>query len=430
MRVPKRIGCLILSALQGGVVPRTGLGYISVGREREIESLLNDLKILEMGGAAFRIIMGNYGSGKTFLLQAFKENAIKQGYIVADVDLSPERNLIGNASAKRGLATYKELMANISIKSSPTGGALDKILNNWMNSMWMEAAQKAGGGIISGIELEESVNRSIKQTILEITSLVNGFDLATVLSIYWSASRMGDAEKKGNAIRWLRGEYTSIQAAKRELGVSGIVNDDNWFDYIKNLSLFFHKIGYKGFVVLIDEVINLYKCRHSGTRNKNYEKILQMYNDCLQGKACYLDIIMSGTPISITDKERGIYSYGALRSRLETREKYGKSTSFVSTVMSITQLNKIELIVLLEKILQIHQEVFDYKSPLTDKEILLFIDTLLKDKKNLYITPRSIIRDFIELISSLKGTEGYEFCNILADLKTSTDVEPGYSDIV
>ena len=421
LRVPVRVGRTILNALQGGVVPRTGLGYIAVGREREITSLLSDLELIETGGATFRIIMGKYGSGKTFLLQTFKEYALSKGFIVADADLSPERNLVGNPIQKRGLHTYQELMANLSIKTSPTGNALEKILDYWMNSMWMQAAQKITSGSISGALLEESVSQMIEECILETTNFAYGFDLAAVLKIYWNASREKDFSRKRMALRWLRGEYPTRQSAKKDLGVMGIIDDDNWFDYIKNLSIFFHKIGYKGFVILIDELINLYKCRQKATRDKNYEKLLGMYNDCMQGKANYLGIVLGGTPISITDTDRGLYSYGALQSRLETGFFDNKDYNNVGPVLVISQLNKTELVILLEKILQIHQDVFSYKCSLKEKDIIYFLETVLKEERNLYITPRSIIRDFIMMLETLKERSDTNFNKYMLKIKASTD---------
>ena len=423
LRVPKRIGHLIINALEGGVVPRTGLGYIAVGREKEILTLLNDLEILELGGATFRLVVGNYGSGKTFLLQTFKENALAKDYVVADADLSPDRNLIGAGLNKRGLATFQELMTNLSTKSSPTGGGFKRILDTWMNNMWMESAKQLSTGQVSGKDLESIVAHKIQDIIFDIKDMIHGYDMAKVLSLYWYASRQGDNEKKEKCIRWLRGEYGTRQAARRDLDVNGIIDDENWFEYVKNYSLFFHKIGYKGFIVLIDELINLYRCRRKETRDKNYEKMLGMYNDCLQGKAQHLGFVMSGTPISINDKERGVYSYEALRSRLEVQPFSSVEVAPMSTIITIKQLSKVELIVLLEKLLQIHEDVYEYHSSIDTEDIVYFVNVILNRENNLYITPRSIIRDFLRVIDYVYQDEAITFQEVSSKIRVSNDIE-------
>ena len=189
IKVPKRIANIIMNALQGGVVPRTGLGYIAVGRDAEISALLKDIEIIENGGATFRFVTGNYGSGKTFLLQTIKEHAMAKGFVVADADLSPERALIGTVMNKKGLATFRELMGNISIKTSPTGAALEKILDNWLNSIWMEVAKNSAGGGISGNQMLELVTNQIYDTIFGMGELVNCFEFENILIIYWKAKQ-------------------------------------------------------------------------------------------------------------------------------------------------------------------------------------------------------------------------------------------------
>lgn len=248
IRVPRRIENSIINALQGGVVPRVGLGYIAVGRDKEIEALLKDVEIIEEGGSTFRFLTGNYGSGKTFLLQTIKEHVMAKGFVVADADLSPERSLVGTGNKKKGLATYRELMKNLAVKTSPEGGALSKILDNWLDLMWMEAAQKLTGGV-AGMELEKIVNNNILSIIMDMQGMVHGFDFANVLTLYWKAHKSGDIETKSKALRWLRGEYQTKKEAKEELGINNIINDGEWFDYIKLWSEFFVKIKYTGFIL-------------------------------------------------------------------------------------------------------------------------------------------------------------------------------------
>lgn len=422
MKVPKRIETIIMNALQGGVVPRTGLGYIAVGREQEITTLLKDVEIVENGGATFRFVSGTYGSGKTFLLQTIKEYALSKGMVVADADLTPNRSLIGTTNKKKGLATYRELMCNLSIKTSPTGGAFGKILDIWLNEIWISVAKNIGQGGIQGNALEEMVANRIYETILDMQEMVHGYDFANILVIYWKASRVNDAEVKAKTLRWLRGEYNTITEAKRDLGVSNIINDDDWYEYIKLMSNFLVKIGYKGLIVIIDELINIYKCTSSITRHNNYEKILAMYNDTMQGKARHLGIIMGGTPQSIENLDRGLFSYEALKSRLESG-RYGTNMmiNLMTPIIRIIPLSKEEMIVLLEKIAEIHADLYDYDARVKPEDIVDFIGEAIKEKED--ITPRSIIRDFIEVLNLSYQNYSLSLREIMDTFKYSDDKE-------
>ena len=313
MKIHKRIASVIINSLKGGVVPRIGLPYITVGRENEIDAFLNDIEIIGEGGAAFRFIVGKYGSGKSFLLQTVRSYAMDKNMVVADADLSPERRLQGTRG--QGLATYKELIRNMSTKTRPEGGALTLILDRWISGLQTEVMNENSLGIDDD-RIPALTERKISEVISSLNEMVNGFDFARLLAVYYKAYLNGDDESKARVVKWFRGEYTTKTEAKAELGVNIIITDDDWYEYIKLFALFLKKAGYSGLLILIDELVNIYKIPNSITRQYNYEKILTMYNDTMQGKAQYMGIIMSGTPQCIEDTRRGVYSYEALKSRL------------------------------------------------------------------------------------------------------------------
>ncbi|MGF0019988.1 ATP-binding protein [Sporofaciens sp. SGI.106] len=421
-KVPKRIENIIMNALQAGVVPRTGLGYIAVGREQEIATLLKDVEMVEEGAGTFRFVTGSYGSGKTFLLQTIKEYAMNKGFVVADADLSPDRSLVGTVFQKRGLATYRELMCNLSTQTSPTGGALGKILDVWLNEIWVDVAKNVEVGGIQGNALEDRVANKIYETILNMQEMVHGYDFANILIMYWKASRVNDAELKSKALRWLRGEYATKSEAKVDLGVATIINDNDWYEYIKLLSEFLVKIGYKGFFIIIDELINIYASTSAITRHKNYEKILAMYNDIMRGKARHLGIIMGGTPQAIEDLDRGLYSYDALKSRLESG-RFGSNgmINLMQPVIKISPLTKEEIVVLLENIAEMHADIYGYTLMITIEDIIEFVKDALREKRS--ITPRSIIRDFIEVLNLLYQNKNFSLKEIMENFNYSKDVE-------
>lgn len=382
-RVPKRVAAVILNSLKGGVVPRIGLPYITVGREVEIRALLTDLSLIADGGASFRFLVGRYGAGKSFLLQTIRTHAMGEGFVVADADLSPERRLQGGQG--QGLATYRELIRNISTKTRPEGGALNLILDRW---------------VASCADADES---AVNSQLAPLEEMVHGFDFARMLRRYRAAVSEGDEEATSRVTKWIRGEYRTKSEARAELGSSTIISDDDWYDYVKLIARFLVCSGYKGMLVLIDELVNLYKIPNAITRQYNYEKILTMYNDTLQGKAQYLGVIMGGTPTSIEDRRRGVFSYEALRSRLaQGRFARDDLKDMLAPIIRLQPLTYEELLVLIEKLMQIHAGYFGWTPTLTENDLVDFLKIEFgRVGADTHLTPREVIRDFIELLDIL-----------------------------
>ena len=381
-RVPRRIAAVIINSLKGGVVPRIGLPYVTVGREREIQALLHDLDLVADGGASFRFLVGRYGSGKSFLLQTIRTHAMGRGFVVADADLSPERRLQGGQG--QGLATYRELVRNLSTKTRPEGGALSLVLDRWVAALREEA------------DPEGALARQLEP----IRELVCGFDFSRVLELYWHASLEGDDDRRAGVVRWLRGEFRTKTEARSELGVNACITDDTWYEYLKLLAQFLVGAGYQGLIVLVDELVNLYKIPNATSRQYNYEKILTMYNDTLQGKARHLGIIMGGTPQSIEDRRRGVFSYEALRSRLTQGRFAGAGLSdLLAPVIHLEPLTYEELLVLIEKLAEIHAGYFGYERTVTEAQLVSFLKIEFgRVGADTHLTPREVIRDFIELL--------------------------------
>lgn len=399
-KVPRRIAQTVLNSLKGGVVPRIGLPYITVGRKNEIEALLHDVDILEEGGASFRFIVGRYGSGKSFLIQTIRNYVMDRGFIVADADLSPERRLQGTRG--QGLATYRELIGNLSTKTKPEGGALTLVLDRWISGIQTQTLQETGGEP-GDPALAKAVDQKIYQFTSAVSELVHGFEFAKLLSLYYHAYLEGDDQRKQGVIRWFRGEFSTKREAKEELGVNILITDDNWYEYIKIFAVFFRLAGYAGMMIFIDELVNLYKIPNAITRQYNYEKLLTMYNDTLQGKARYLGILMGATPQAIEDKRRGVYSYEALRSRLaEGKFSRPGARDLLAPVIRLEPLNPEEMLVLCEKLCAMHADLYGYAPFLRTEELAEFIQLEYRRiGADQNITPREVIRDFIELLDLL-----------------------------
>ena len=415
MKIPKRIASAIINSLKGGVVPRIGLPYITVGRETEIDAFLHDIGIIEEGGASFRFIVGKYGSGKSFLLQTVRNYAMDKGLAVADADLSPERRLQGTKG--QGLATYKELIRNLSVKTRPEGGALTLILDRWISGVQTEAMNE-GGLSFDDPALKNVTEKKISEVISYLNEMVHGFDFATAVRCFYRGAVSGDDELRQAALRWIRGEFATKTEARAYLPVSGIIEDNSWYDYLKLVGALLVAAGHRGFIIFIDETVNLYKITQSISREANYEKLLNIFNDCTQGKLSHMAFIFGATPQCVEDRRRGLYSYEALRSRLSgSRFAQAGIVDMSEPVIKLQPLTPEEILALLKRILYIHAKHYDWDPGVTDEQIVALVQNLAgRMGADVLLTPREVVRDFTGLLNILRQNPEASFESLAAKL--------------
>ena len=423
MPVMKREAVTILTSLGAGVVPRTGLRHIAVGRLQEIAALKNDLDHNREGGSTVRFIIGRYGSGKSFMLQLMRTYALESKFVVADVDFSPERRLYG--SGDEGQATYRELMKNLSTQTRPDGNALPTIIEKWISGIQSVVITENNAQSDSP-EFVNLVKARIIGTLNEMQELVHGFDFGIVLAAYYQGYIDNNDELKASAIRWLRGEYTTKTEAFAALKVRSIIDSSNYYDYLKVLAGFVHKIGYAGLVVCLDEAAYLYKITNSVSRNNNYEVILSIVNDCLQGRASYIGFLIGGTPEFLEDQRRGLFSYEALRSRLAPNRFLGEGLQdFSGPVIKLSSLTAEEIFVLLQKIRDIHRDQAVVKIEMTDKDIYTYMEeTLRRMGAREFTTPRELVREFVNLLNLLVQYPQKNWQEIVMGLPAPKETEP------
>ncbi|MBO5648451.1 MAG: ATP-binding protein [Clostridia bacterium] len=429
IRVPKRILSTLLTSIAAGVVPRAGAPYIAIGRSEEIAALLSDLDCVAEGAATMRFIIGKYGSGKSFLLQLIRGSALDRGFVCADADLSPERRICGAKGT--GIATYRELLRNLSSKASPDGGALNQIIARWLSTLQADIAAR---GALPGSEAFcSALTREIFSVTRDMEGEIGGFDFAAVLGAYYRAYNADDEEKKSACMRWLRGEYTTKTEARAALGVGSIIDDDNWYDYIKLWAVFFRRIGYRGFVVMIDECVNLYKITNRISRENNYEKILSMFNDTLQGKAEGLALLLGGTPQFLEDTRRGLFSYEALRSRLAEGQFNGVGAgnitaykNMIGPVIRLRRLSDDEMLALIARIARLHGQNYGWDVRVTTEDMTAFLRLCLaRAGADAMITPREIIRDFCTVLNILLQNPDASFADVVGQGVVTLRHAPG-----
>lgn len=400
MSITKREAKTILISLSAGVVPRTGLRHISVGRLSEVAALKSDLDHNRDGGATVRFVIGRFGSGKSFLLQLMRTYALESKFVVADADFSPERRLFG--SGDEAIATYRELMKNLSTQTRPDGNALPTIIERWISGIQTSVATESGLDHGSP-EFVSQVKSRILSTLNDMQELIHGFDFGSVLAAYYQGYAENNEELKSSALRWMRGEYGTKTEAYAALKIRTIIDSDNFYDYLKVFAIFFRKIGYSGFTVCLDEAAYLYTITNSVSRKNNYEAILSIINDCLQGKAAHIGFIFGGTPEFLEDQRRGLFSYEALRSRLAGNRFIGEGLQdFTGPVIKLSSLTAEEIFVLLQKIREIHQSQAAAPVKMTDQDIHAYMEeTLRRMGAREFTTPRDLVREFVNLSNLL-----------------------------
>ena len=425
-KVPKRILTSLLASVSAGVVPRAGAPYLAIGRQDEIAALLSDLEAVNDGGGSMRFLIGRYGSGKSFLMQLIRGYALERGFLTADADLSPERRLYGSGGS--GVATYRELMKNMASKASPDGGALPKMLARWIGDMQTELVSQ---GISAESEsFTQMLNQKVLRTMQEMESLVGGFDFAHVVTAYYRAYCNGDDLKRSACLRWLRGEFSSKTEARHELGfsVSVIIDDENWYDFLKLWAAMSKNMGYRGLVVFIDECVNLYKITHRVSRENNYEKILAMFNDTLQGRAPGLALVLGGTPQFLEDSRRGLFSYEALRSRLcDSRFALEGFKNLIGPVIRLRRLTDDELFALILRVTALYAQNYGTEPRINQQQMMQFLQICLaRAGADSMITPREMLRDYMTVLNILMQNPNADFGDVVGSavtLKTDAEAE-------
>ncbi|UDM17699.1 ATP-binding protein [Vogesella sp. XCS3] len=400
----------VLQSLRAGVVPRAGQHLIQVGRTREIETLVNDIDRIADGGSGFRVVIGEYGAGKTFFLNLVRAVAMERKLVVASADLNPDRRL--HASGGQARSLYAELMRNLSTRTKPEGGALAGIVEKFIATAKADAKAQ---GLATEVVIRERLNH--------LTELVNGYDFADVIAAYCRGFEEGNEELKANAIRWLRGEYSTKTDARQALGVRSIVDDASIYDQLKLLSRFVRLAGFSGLLVSLDELVNLYKLANTQARNSNYEQILRILNDSLQGSAEGLGFVLGGTPEFLLDPRRGLYSYPALQSRLSQNSfATGELVDFSGPVVRLSSLTPEDFYVLLQKIRGVFALGDESKYLVPDQGIFSFMEHCSKRIGDAYFrTPRTTITSFINLLAILEQNPGTAWQELLGGVEVLAD---------
>ncbi len=401
----------IIQALKAGVVPRSGLHHVQVGRSEELRQLNKDIDLIVDGGSSIRLVIGEYGAGKTFFLNLVRMIAMEKGLIVVNADLAPDRRL--HASGGQARSLFAELTRNMSSRTKADGGALPSIVERFVSQSIKDAQAK---GVSAEVMIEEKLS--------PLEGLVSGYDFTKVVTEYFYGATEGDEERKSNALRWLRAEFSTKTEARNALGVRSIIDDSNIYDYLKLYSQFVKIAGYKGLLVVLDEMVNLYKLNSSVARGNNFEQILRILNDVLQGHAENIGFILGGTPEFLMDSRRGLYSYEALQTRLaENTFASADIRDLSGPVIRLQNLTPEELYVLLNNIRNIFASGNEDEHLVPDEALKAFMDHCSNRIGTAYFqTPRTSIKAFVDLLSLLEQHSKTKWTDLIEKIEIKKDI--------
>jgi hypothetical protein len=404
---------MVIQSLQAGVVPRKGQHLIQVGRVEEIKAVIRDLDRMADGGSAIRFVIGEYGSGKTFFLSLVRSIALEKKLVTAHADLTPDRRLHATGGQARSL--YAELMQNLATRTKPEGGALPSIVERFVTS-----------AVSEGRDRNIDPEAVIRERLEHLAEMVGGYDFAEVIAAYWKGHDNGDEHLKMNAIRWLRGEFTTKTDARQALGVRTIVDDANFYDQLKLFTQLIRLSGYAGLLISLDELVNLYKLANTQARKSNYEQILRILNDCLQGHSVGLGFVMGGTPDFLMDTRRGLYSYAALQSRLaENTFAVNGLVDYNNPILRLGNLSPEDLFVLLSKIRHVFASGDPTQYLLPDEGIQGFMLHCSQRIGEAYFrTPRNTVKAFIDLLSVLDQNKQVSWKDLVVQVNIGAESNP------
>lgn len=410
----------IIQSLRSGVTPKIGIQYIQVGRNNEIKALLEDIERIAEGGSTFRLIIGDYGSGKTFFLNLIRSIALEKKLVTVNADLSPNRRIYATAGQARNL--YSELMRNLSTRTKPDGNALLGVVERFITAARQEANQK-----------QIDISDIIHERLALIKEMVGGYDFAKVIDAYWRGHKIGNEELKSNAVRWLRAEYTTKTDARKDLDIRTIISDSSFYDSLKLMSLFVRQAGYSGLLVNLDEMVNLYKLSSTQARTSNYEQILRILNDCLQGPAEHIGFLLGGTPEFLLDTKRGLYSDEALKSRL-AENNYAQKMSVIdysSTVLRLARLTPEELFILLKNLRHIFAGGDTSKYLVPDDALESFLTHCSQTIGDAYFrTPRNTIKEFLDMLAVIEQNPTVQWQQLIDSISIKADCPSDTDEIV
>jgi hypothetical protein len=383
----------IKKSLAAGLVPEIGLEHLVVGRKNETQALVGDLDIIKDGGASFRLLVGLNGAGKTFMQRLLLGRAIRDGMVVLRADLGVNHRLYDAQGRARAL--YSSLMANVYTKASPSGHGLRSLLESWMSGLAFESGSAAPA--------PEAMSEKISLLLRPLKDFPGGFEFAAVLARYYEGHDNDNPALQDAALRWLKAEYSIRTEAKENLGVRRIIGDEDIYNALKLFAAFCKLAGYNGLLVILDELSALtHRLSLARMRQANVQVLLTIINEVFQGGVSGLGFLLAGTPETLTDPDRGLFSIPALRSRLQTVAPKGY-IDLASPVLRLEPLGQEELHVLLLNVCRVHALGNEANYRLPDEALSKFLDrALVRFGRTAVANPRDVLRPFVTILNLLE----------------------------
>ncbi len=296
----------IIAALRKGTVPQRGLDFLAVGLGRFQSSIAVELANVAQGGAVFKAVRGDYGCGKTFFGRWVQENAKKNSFATAEVQISERETPLHRLET-----VYRRAMEQLSTADCFLG-AFRSIIDGWFYGLEEDVLAEGNIDPSDDVALARRADELLEQRLVEITRATPQF--AAALRTYRTAQRQSDHATAEGLAGWLAGQPHVAASIKRVAGIKGNVDHFAALSFLRGLLLILKDSGYSGLVLVLDEIETLQWVR-GDVREKGLNALRQLIDDIDGGRFPNLFLLTTGTP-AFFDGPQGVQRLEPLAQRL------------------------------------------------------------------------------------------------------------------
>ena len=298
----------IIDALRRGTVPARGLDVMAVGLDRFEEAVDEEFSKVAAGGAAFKAIRGEWGSGKTFALRWMAERARRNGFATSEIQISETETPLHHLQT-----VYRRVIERLSVGDGDVG-ALRSVVDGWFYVLEEDVLSAGTVDEHDSAALGAATDELMEQRLGDVARTAPAF--GAVLRAYRSASHAGDHAIADGLLAWLGGQPNVAASVKRAAGIKGEIDHAGALSFLQGLLRILRDSGHAGLFLAIDEVETLQRVR-SDARDKSLNALRQMLDEVDGGRFPGLYLLITGTP-AFFDGPQGVQRLAPLAQRLST----------------------------------------------------------------------------------------------------------------
>lgn len=392
----------IIDSLRNGTVPAEGTENIAVGIDEELTEIQDQIERTREDKSAFKFIIGDYGSGKTFFSTSVREMAYDKKFVVSSVVISQETPL------HKFEELYRKIMEGMRTSENKKIPAFNFILEEWLLNIEDKVIEIEGlDPYEDSKKFQIEMNKRINEELMIVGSIAASF--ANAIRAFYKAKYEGDTVLAQGAVAWLKGDNVRAEL-KSKLGVIGTITRENSFEFFRALLQMIKTAGYEGLMIILDEVETVQKLVRKDMRSAAYENLRFFIDESDRNSFPSCFFLYTGTT-DLMESEKGFKSLEPLYQRIKVeREKGDKFKNLRQPVMFLDGLNRDRLYEVACRVRNIHGQVYSWmpNDKLTDDFIKRLInDMTLGFGGEINIGPRGFLRTLIDILDKSQMYDDY-----------------------